>query len=155
MKYVYLFSLLLFSTYIKAQNIEGVWQINSYIVGSTLDQYYQFNNDENFRFHPSGFDGLNRILSIGGKYQIEKDSIYFLVEFIEECIGGTIERSTITTHNNSWAINNDDCKIVKTFFDVKKKWSVPFKFNVNQEGHKIIVIGDNIYFWVKEEEYPL
>lgn len=142
--------LLIFQFATMAQNIEGVWQINNSIVGSTLDQCYQFDKNKEFKFHPSGFDGLNRIITIGGKYEILNDSICFLVEYTEECIGGSIERSFITTMNNSWAIS-DDCEIKKTFFEAEKEWIAPFKLNF-EENNKSIQIGDNIYFLTQEDE---
>lgn len=142
------FSLLLFviST-INSQNIEGVWQINTPVVGSTLDQCYQFNENEEFNYHPSGYDGLSRITAIGGKYQIKKDTMYFIVKCVEESIGGTIERSTITTLNDSWAIISDDYEIKRRFFLGSEVWAVPFKMIDNEK----IQIGNNTYFLTQEE----
>lgn len=130
----------------KAQEIKGIWQINTPEVGSTLDQCYHFKDNGEFEYHPSGYDGLCRINTIGGKFEMRKDTICFIVEYLEECLNGTIERSTITTKNDSWAIN-DDCEVSKTFFPVKETWCIPCKFLTNEK----LQLGSNIYYLTQEE----
>ena len=134
------------------QNIEGIWQKDSPIVGSGYGQYYKFINKGEFEYHASGYDGLARIRTIGGKYQIKKDSIYFTVEYMDECLGGnTIERSWITTLNDTWEIV--DCESKRTYFEEKTTWAAGFKYNSSDTKNKFIEIDDwNKYYLVQEDE---
>lgn len=149
MKIINLFLLLNCVFIVQAQNIKGIWQKDSPLIGSGYSQNYQFKNEEDFEYNTSEFDFLNRVRTIGGKYQIKQDTIFFTLEYIIECCGGTIERSLITSLNNSWAIN--DCKTQKTFFQKKETWSAVFKFDESDPNNKFIKIDNDIYYLTYED----
>ena len=147
MNRLYILLFLLGSLNLNGQIINGVWQKYTSIVGSTYKETYEFNEDNTFKFSPSGFDGLTRILSFGGTFFIEKDTIYFTIRYIEECDGGNIIRSSITTLNNSWEIMDCICK--KKEIIENNIWPVPYKLS-NNNNQKTLSIGTDIYYLIKE-----
>ncbi|MGA3015227.1 MAG: hypothetical protein ABSD71_14460, partial [Bacteroidales bacterium] len=104
---------ILFSSSLFAQNpfnVVGIWQAGTDVEYSGYLENYQFFQNNTFIFNVSQLDGLNRVRSIGGKYQIQKDSILFTPEYTIEYQGGVIQRSNITTKNDSWEIQNAELK---------------------------------------------
>lgn len=147
MNRLYILLLFLGSLNLNGQIINGVWQKYTSIVGSTYNENYEFNEDNTFKFSPSGFDGLTRILSFGGTFFIEKDTIYFTIRYIEECSGGEIIRSSITTLNNSWEIL--DCVYERKEIIENNIWPVQYKLLINN-SQSTLLIGSDIYYLVKE-----
>jgi len=89
-----------------SQTLVGIWQKDTSEVNSAYTDTYQFFSDSSFKFNVSQYDYLNRIRSICGKYKVINDSIYFTIEYTIEILGGNIERSHITSINDSWEIEN-------------------------------------------------
>lgn len=147
MKRICILLFFLGSLNLNGQIINGVWQKHTSIVGSTYNENYEFNEDNTFKFSPSGFDGLTRILSFGGTFFIDKDTIFLTIRFIEECNGGEIIRSSITTLNNSWEIL--DCIYEKKEITENNIWPVPYKLLLNDE-QKALLIGTDTYYLVKQ-----
>ena len=91
-----LISLLIFiflSTNCISGNLVGIWQKSTSEISSGYLDSYLFFSDGTFRFNTNQYDGLRRVLSIGGKYKIENEKIIFIIEYTIEVIGGVFERS--------------------------------------------------------------
>lgn len=87
-------------------DLVGIWQVRDYLQSSGWPDVYQFFPDGQFMFKPTQYNGLNRILTIGGAYRIEGDTLYLTVKYTDEAIGGELTRSTITTLSDSWELND-------------------------------------------------
>ena len=133
----------------KAQNVEGIWQVDNAEIAAGYLYIYKFDKNGEFQFRPTEFDELKRITAIGGKYQIKKDTIYFMVEYIEERLGGLIERNMTAVLNNSWAVY--DCKKCKTTFENIETWTATFSVN-NLTDNKYIEIDKRKYYLITAEE---
>src|SRR5690349_18609892 len=78
-----------------AQSLIGRWQEQLPEVSAGYLNTYQFMKDSTFLFSLSEYFGLKRIVSMGGKYKYNKKTgtLSLIVEFTNEIVGGTIERS--------------------------------------------------------------
>ena len=89
-----------------SQSIVGLWQANTPSVNAAYLNTYQFFPDSTFRFNTNEFDGLHRIISIGGVYHILNDQIEFIVHYTIEIEGGSLQRDSVSTASDTWAIND-------------------------------------------------
>jgi hypothetical protein len=149
-KYSLTFILLTLSFLLRSQNVVGIWQLDTKVLAAGYLDSYQFFRDSSFVYHPSQFDALTRIISIGGKYNIQKDSLIFFVEYIIEITGGQIIRSVMYSDNDSWSIENG--VINKVYYKSINKQEATFKYCI-EESNEIIYIDDNKYFKVDNDPF--
>lgn len=88
----------------QAQTIFGTWQVASKKTGEGLMENYVFNVDNTFEYRTDSDDGLRRVIALGGTYTFAKDVLKLEITYTRELVGGTIERSRVTTGNDTWAI---------------------------------------------------
>jgi len=132
MKNILVFILITFCTQlVNSQSLIGIWQAETPKLSSAYLNTYQFFSDSSFKFNTNQYDDLRRIISIGGKYQIMNKIIIFTVSYTNEVVGGKIERSSLSTLNDSWAIEGGE--IVK----------IPIKSKVIEEADLIIGKKEN------------
>ncbi|WP_321439183.1 hypothetical protein [uncultured Bacteroides sp.] len=142
-------ALVIYSLYIaKAQNLVGVWQENTPEVAATYINSYSFFSDGTFHYNTNGFNGLNRILTIGGKYKTENNNLDFHVEYTIELVGGTLERSMTETLSDSWSII--DGKIEKIPLRNKLIEKVSFIGISNIDDKEYIIIDKIRYYKVSD-----
>lgn len=158
-----------------AQNIEGDWMSDSLFANHGGG--YFFEEDNIFTYATGGYDGLSRTCNISGKYEIKKDTIYFIVSSIEEFVGGELVRRSkksnkesemelywktydgsdfghrpIPSTSNYWEFIN--AKFHKIDIEPPKRFSASFKYYKNKAGHEIIEIdGDKFYYTLGAEEF--
>lgn len=124
--------LLLFANQVFGQNIIGLWQARDTLVSSNYVEHYVFSTGKKFVYNTSGYDGLQRIMTIGGHYNLVGNVLYLTPEYTVEKTGGTLERSRITTLNDSWSIENGQVKTHKIAKPVRQ--SVQFKLVKRKKG---------------------
>ncbi|MBN1111408.1 MAG: hypothetical protein JXA53_00655 [Bacteroidales bacterium] len=139
-----------FNTYAK-RVLTGTWQEQTNKTSSAfLDRYYFNNADSTFEFFPTEYNGLNRVLSFGGKFRLEKDTIFFNVTFIREYIGGYPTRSRITTMSDKWELTEGVINLKK--LEGIKEESVVFKIGYdNGKKTDYISIDGNLFFKTQDE----
>lgn len=98
---------------ISSVKILGLWQSETSEVTSMYFDTYQFLKNSKFIFQPNGYNGLNRVLSIEGNYEIKGDSIILTPHFTRELVGGYPVRSMITTLSDSWEIEGGKIKRIQ------------------------------------------
>ncbi|MEI8279090.1 MAG: hypothetical protein WCG87_04950 [Bacteroidota bacterium] len=65
----------------------GLWQVDKPEETSmNLDTYHFFENNR-FVFNPNAYNGLNRIISIVGKYRLIGDTLFLTPDSTQEVIG--------------------------------------------------------------------
>ena len=121
----------------------GTWQADQIEVTSMYHDFYIFSNQGNFQFTPDQYNGLNRVISINGKYKIIGDSIYLTPISSKELFGGSFERSMVTTLSDSWEINGGRIKTVI----LKPKQTQTAQIKVYQDS---IVLGGRKFYKVKD-----
>ena len=94
------------NTKISKEQLIGVWQEKTEKIGTSLLDNYQFFPTGEFIFNITGYDEINRIVSIKGKYSLSNDTLYFKVESTDEIVGGEITRNNLTSIHNSWSFTN-------------------------------------------------
>ena len=118
-----------------AQSIIGLWQQGSPEVSAAYLNTYEFKSDGTFKFNTSGYFGLSRIESIGGKYKVTKNEIKVSVEYMIEMIGGKIERSEFAGEaTHSWVIDGGQLK--KNVLDKPVKSSISFEFGKSKKAEE-------------------
>jgi hypothetical protein len=132
MKLVIISTLLLFANHVRGQNILGTWQANDTLLTSNYREHYVFSTGNKFAYNTSGYDGLQRILTIGGHYHITGSVLFLTPEYTIENRVGTVERSHTTTLNDSWAIVEEPPKTYKIPKPVRQ--SVQFKLVKRKKG---------------------
>jgi hypothetical protein len=132
MKLMIVAALLLFASHSRGQNIIGTWQANDTLLSSNLREHYVFSTGNKFAYNTSGYDGLQRILTIGGHYRIAGSVLFLTPEYTVENRTGTVERSHTTTLNDSWAIAEAPPKTYKIAKPVRQ--SVQFKLVKRRMG---------------------
>jgi hypothetical protein len=99
-----LFCVLMFSP-AQAQSLLGTWQLGSKNAGGEgRNDCYVFKADKTFEYRVNNDNGLSRLLALGGTYRQYKGYVELTPTYTREVAGGTIERSHITTGNDSWSI---------------------------------------------------
>ena len=69
-------------------------------------EHYQFKKDHSFEYSTNSDDGLHRVRAIGGTYTYSNGMLKLLVKYTREITGGTLNRSTIYSSNDSWSIED-------------------------------------------------
>lgn len=129
----------------KTLKVIGLWQAESAEVTSMYYDTYQFTSDSKFIFKPNEYNGLSRIINIGGKYEIIGDSIILTPHFTKELIGGYPVRSMITTLSDSWEIEGG--KIKKLPCNSKNKQTASIQLCKSDD---CILIDNRKYFRIKD-----
>lgn len=97
---------------INAQSLVGIWQLNTPEVSSGYLDTYQFFSNGTFRFNSSQYNALRRVITIGGKYKVQKDKVTFLVEYTMEKVGGVFKVGDVSSGSDSWSITGGQIKRV-------------------------------------------
>jgi hypothetical protein len=121
--------------------ISGLWQGDQAKVTSMYLDTYQFFENGKFVFKPDAYNGLNRILSIGGGFKVAGDSLILIPEYTEELTGGYPVRSETTTLADTWEIKNGVIK--KTL--CKKRIKQTIQLKLCEKGNCILI--DNRRFF--------
>jgi len=121
----------------------GIWQADKAEVTSMYGDTYHFFGNGRFAFKPNEYNGLNRIISIVGKYAVSGNTLYLTPDSTEELIGGYPARSEITTLSDTWEIREGKAKMVVC--RKKEKQSVTVKSLPNEQG---IFIDQQKYYKV-------
>lgn len=119
------------------QRIVGTWQAGDTLLGSMYRERYVFKSTKEFVYYTSEYDGLQRILSIGGHYRMAGNVLYLTPEYTVENRAGTLERSHITTLNGSWAIEGGQFKTYRIAKQVQQ--SVQFKLVQRKKGRCLLL----------------
>jgi uncharacterized protein YxjI len=82
----------------------GKWQAEQAQITSMYHDSYEFLNDGRFIFKPDEYNGLNRIISINGIYELKSDTLILTPQFTKELVGGQLIRSETTTLSDTWEI---------------------------------------------------
>jgi hypothetical protein len=93
-------------------SLRGIWQADKVEVTSMYWDTYHFFDNGRFVFKPNEYNGLNRIISIVGKYTVSENKLYLTPDSTEELIGGYPARSEITTLSDTWEIRDGKAKMV-------------------------------------------
>jgi len=91
----------------------GVWQFGSPEITSSYLETYQFFNDGSFKFNTNQYDGLRRIISIGGNFELQNTHLVLKIKYVVELEKGKITKDEMSTKNNSWIIEGGETKIKK------------------------------------------
>jgi hypothetical protein len=68
------------STYISNNDLIGTWQRNSKVIGSGLNQNFEFFTNRTFILHlGSDADDVRNTIELRGKYRIENDKLFFTI----------------------------------------------------------------------------
>jgi len=116
MKKVYIIFLLMYvsvSAYCQMNklDISGKWQSETPVVSSALLDHYVFDGENNaFEFRTNEYNGLNRVIAIGGDFEIKTDSLLYTVKYTLEYVGGFPIRSMSTTLSDSWELIEGEVK---------------------------------------------
>ena len=146
-----LISLILTINNLEAQSFIGRWQENSQEVSSGYLNNYQFLDDSTFLFNTSEYFGLKRIVSLGGKYKYDKNkkSLLLTVQFINEIVGGHIERSKESgSASDSWIIEGGIVKKNLLIKPVKASINIEF-LEHNMDGKELILLDKIKYYKVE------
>lgn len=112
---IYILSLICINQNTQAQitkkQLNGTWQAESPDIGSGYGELYKFYLDGKFSYSPSENDGLKRIISIKGTYEIKGKELLLTTTSTEEKVGGNLTRVPFITTNDSWAIK--EAKLVE------------------------------------------
>jgi hypothetical protein len=125
----------------KAQDLIGIWQEKTIEVSSGYLGTYQFFSDNSFKYNTNQYDGLRRVISIGGEYKVNNDTIILDVRYSLELFGGNISRSEINTENNSWTIDNADMR--KNILNKSIRLYVILK---KTEKENVIILDEQKYY---------
>jgi hypothetical protein len=136
---------------VNAQSLTGKWQEGTPEVTSGYFNTYQFIDDSTFLFSLNQYFGLKRIVSIGGKYKYNKKGgvLSLTVEFTNEIIGGTIERSEESGEaTDRWGITGGKLKKIKLVKPVKAVIKVEFTKS-DKEDSELVLLDKKKYYKVE------
>jgi len=109
--------------------IIGVWQENDSLLASGLDNVYRFYNDSTFSFDV-GYGYLTRLLSLRGKYLINKNTLNLTVTETIESEGGEISFGDNNSDELRWMYVNDHGKRLRQ--QKPKTFSIPLSFKLSE-----------------------
>ena len=136
---------------INAQSLIGKWQERTPEVSAGYLNTYEFLNDSTFLFSPTEYFGLTRIVSIGGRYKYNKkaNSLSLVVEFTDEVVGGTIERSEEANEaSDRWGITGGKLKRMKLPKPSKAVILVEFRKS-DLENTELMLLDKQKYYKVQ------
>ncbi len=82
---------------ISKTDIAGIWQFGTATVGDNLLEYFQFFKDGTFVYHYNGEDDTRNIISIKGRYFLNKNQLSFIVKSKVERTARGIETGSMCT----------------------------------------------------------
>ena len=126
----------------RAQSIVGTWQIASKNPGEGLMENYIFMVNNTFEYRTDSDDGLRRLIAFGGTYKFEKGVLKLDITYTREVVGGTLERSSQTHGNDSWAIEGGT--VVKKALAKPVSQALAANFNTVS----VLAIEENKFFRV-------
>ena len=89
----------------QAQSLLGTWQLGRKSAGGEgLNDCYVFKADKTFEYRVNNDNGLSRLVALGGTYRQYKGYVELTPTYTREIAGGVIDRSHISTGNDSWSI---------------------------------------------------
>lgn len=157
-------TIILFLTYISfiplygqitAKNILGTWQLGSAELAAGYLDHYTFFSDGTFLFGTNEFFGLRRVLSFGGTYKIQNDSILALfITHSNEIRGGHIERDECIG-GNGWIINKGRTVRQKYRHPIKSELlvqKVDIPSTCNDSSIASILIDKQLFYKVEDNE---
>jgi len=133
-------------------DITGLWQYKTAEVYSGLLDNYKFDGKKHtFEFRTNEMDGLNRIISIGGEYEIKQDTLFFYTKYTLEYEGGYPVRSMTTTLSDSWELEGGEIK-KNDLSDKKLVEKVTIKQAVDKNiGLRYILIDGKVFYQIKSD----
>lgn len=132
-----------------AQKIIGIWQLKTSEVSSAYFDTYQFFSDGTFHFNTNQYDALRRIISIGGRYKVEKNKLSLTVEYTIEKLGGSFKVGEISAGSDSWSLTNAQIKKIPALKAATQIASV--EIGGKDKGTDIVVINKAKYYKVDDD----
>ena len=140
--------LCVFSNLLIAQNITGRWQAGSPFVSAAYNENYQFFSDGTFYYNTPDDDGLTRVLTIGGKYNINKNNLILVPEFYIELYDGKLTMSGELLDNNNWAF--DGQKTRKINLDQHLNHTIKYKLYA-LKGTKVLELNIEKFYRITDD----
>lgn len=134
---------------IHAQSLVGLWQLNTSEVTSGYFDTYQFFSNGTFRFNSNQYDALRRVITIGGKYKVQKNKLTFLVEYTMEKVGGAFKIGDISSGSDSWSITGGQIKRLPLLKTITQYASI--ETDIKDQGADIIKINKAKYYKVDND----
>lgn len=97
---------------INKSELIGIWQFGSKELSSGWLENYQFFSDGRFCFNTSQYDGVNRVVSIMGRFKLNKDTLILKITKSKELRGGVFVRSE-TLGGSGWVIEGGKIITIK------------------------------------------
>lgn len=126
-------------------SLVGVWQADKAEVTSMYGDTYHFFGNGRFAFKPNEYNGLNRVVSIVGRYAVSGNTLYLTPDSTEELIGGYPVRSEITTLSDTWEIREGKARMVAC--KKKERQSVTVKPLYSEQA---ILLDQQKYYRVRK-----
>ncbi|WP_439694802.1 hypothetical protein ACFGVS_16695 [Mucilaginibacter sp. AW1-7] len=132
------------SSGISKTDIVGVWQLGTATLGANLLEYFQFFKDGTFVYHYDGNDDTRNIISIKGRYLLDKNQLIFTIRSKVERTGQGIATGGIGTDANIFVLDNDSTKVISeknpkkldpVFILNAKKTAKYFKIDINNRTY--------------------
>ncbi|MEO8712558.1 MAG: hypothetical protein ABI405_10565 [Parafilimonas sp.] len=130
---------------LKKEELIGIWQRNDSLIGSGLNQNFQFFKDDSFVLNVGSDDeDLRDIIQLKGKYRISKNELFFTVNS-KTIIDGPIEIADAGISLNIFTIKKE--KLVEVKEPKAQEISDPCFITLISNKH--IKINNEIYYKVK------
>jgi hypothetical protein len=135
---------------LKQPDLIGVWQINSEIVGSGLNAYFQFYPKGKFIYNTNGYDELNPLRSISGEYKIDHNILYLKIREYKHLAGYKIVESSPAFQFGHFILDGGKVVISKQIDSSYSEHEVKITKSKKVALKKCISIDSEIYFKVAE-----
>lgn len=136
-------SLIFFNSFGQKNQLIGKWQAESATITSMYFDSYQFLPNGRFIFNPNAYNGLNRIVSIEGRYKFKNDVLYMTPLFTREIVGGFVIRSESTMLSDTWEIIRGNKKKIL----IKKKFEQKASLKINT--NKTFELDGRLFFKIE------
>lgn len=137
-----------YSQEITKNDIIGIWQMRSKELNSGWFDNYQFFPNGEFKFNTNQNDATKRIISIGGKYSVKKNTLILEVSYSKEIVGGYLVRSE-TSGGSGWELK--DGKVKTIFYKSKMKSYLTIEKCADTEGIECSYIDKVIYYKLEND----
>ncbi|MFI5187786.1 MAG: hypothetical protein ACHQF0_13730 [Chitinophagales bacterium] len=130
---------------LSAQEIIGTWQRDDSLVGSGLNQNFQFFKNNYFVLNiGNDRDDVRNIIQLKGRYRLEKDTLFFIITS-RTIVDGPIEIPDAGISSNIFSIRG---KMVKEVIEHNPK-EMPDPCYITLFTHTHIKINQEIYYKIK------
>ena len=140
-------------TTIVQSEIVGIWQYGTSRISSTLHRNFQFFNNGNFVFNLDGYDDLNPLYSIYGKYSIERGVLNLRIVKYKAQTGFKVTDAEHSFQFGSFQLVDGKTVVVEQ----NEKESSPHEIIVLAKkgvpGTKVIKIDGDKYFKLSSDPY--